>query len=140
MNVFISYSNRDEEWADLLREKLNAAADENISVWNPASEITPGENWALKYGKALEQSDAVIVLLSPDSVKSDWVRHEIEYVLSSPKFRDRLIPIMVRPTKDVPWILRTLTFIDAGTVEDTAAKVIAALKKRTSTRKSTARG
>ena len=91
MNVFISYSHTDEEWADMLREQLQRLGTDKIFVWDPASEISPGENWALKYGRALEQSDAVVVLLSPDSVKSDWVRHEIEYVLSSPKFRDRLI-------------------------------------------------
>ncbi len=139
MNVFISYSHADEHWADLLREQLRHFGTE-IMVWDPGSEIAPGENWALKYGKALEKADAVIVLLSPDSVKSDWVRHEIEYALSSAKFRDRLIPVMVKPTKEVPWFLRTLTFIDATkNKNDVASRVAAALRKSMPQRRSLAK-
>lgn len=139
MNVFISYSGADEDWADRLREQLAHFGTE-IIVWDPGSEIMPGENWALKYGKALEKADAVIVLLSPTSVKSDWVRHEIEYVLSSSKFRDRLIPVLVKPTKEVPWFLRTLAFIDATkNKDDVAPRIAAALRKSVPQRKSLAK-
>ncbi len=140
MNVFISYSHSDEEWANELREQLRGVGTHKILVWDPVSEISPGENWALKYGRALEQADAVIVLLSPDSVKSDWVRREIEYVLGSPKFRDRLIPVMVKPTKEVPWFLHTLSFIDATKDKEEATRLsAAALKKSATPKKSVAK-
>jgi hypothetical protein len=127
MKVFISYSGPDEKWADLLRERL---AREGIDVWNPRSEITPGENWGLKYGKGLEASDAMIVLVSPDSAKSDWVQHEIEYALSSPRFRDRLIPLLVRPTARIPWILERQSLIRATKdIDGTVRHVTTALKK-----------
>jgi len=127
MKVFISYSGPDEKWADLLRQRL---AQEGIDVWNPSLEITPGENWGLKYGKGLEASDAMIVLISPDSAKSDWVRHEIEYALSSPRFRNRLIPLLVRPTAQIPWILEKQNFIRATKdVDATVRNVAAALKE-----------
>jgi hypothetical protein len=127
MKVFISYSRADEEWADRLRTAL---ARQDIQVWNPASQISPGENWGLKYGKALQNSDAVVVLLSPDSVKSDWVRHEIEYALSSPQFRDRLIPVIVRATDEIPWILRKQQLIRATKdADETARRIAAALRK-----------
>lgn len=64
MKVFISYAGADEKWADVLRARLPKAG---IEVGNPSTEIAPGENWGLKYGKGLEASDAMIVLLSPDS-------------------------------------------------------------------------
>lgn len=127
MKVFISYSGADEKSADLLRRAL---LRQKIEVWNPASEIAPGENWGLKYGKALQNSDAVVVLLSPDSVKSDWVRHEIEYALSSPQFRDRLVPVVLRPTEDIPWILRRQQVIRATKDSDeTARRIAIALRK-----------
>lgn len=127
MKVFISYSGADEKWADRLRTAL---ARQDIDVWNPASQIAPGENWGLKYGKALQNADAVVVLLSPDSVKSDWVRHEIEYALSSPQFRDRLIPVVVRPTEDIPWILRRQQVIRASKdTDETARRIASALRK-----------
>ena len=127
MKVFISHSGSDEKWADLLRQHL---AREGIEVWNPGSEIGPGENWALTYGKGLEAADAMIVLLSPDSAKSDWVRHEIEYALSSPRFRDRIFPVLVKPTEEVPWILQKQHFIRATKdAADTVRRVSSALKK-----------
>ena len=90
----------------------------------------PGENWALKYGKGLETSDAMIVLLSPDAAKSDWVRHEIDYALSSPRFKDRLIPLLVRNTAEVPWILERQQLIRATKdMNATARNVVSALKK-----------
>ena len=127
MKVFISYSGPDEKWADLLRTALSKY---DVEAWDPASQIAPGENWGLKYGKALENADAVVVLVSPDSVKSDWVRHEIQYALSSPQFRDRLIPVVVRPTEEIPWILRKLKVIRATKEPDETARRIVNVLRR----------
>jgi hypothetical protein len=127
VKVFISYSRPDEKWADRLRLALTKR---DVEVWDPASEIVPGENWGLKYGKALENSDAVVVLISPASVKSDWVRHEIQYALSSPQFRDRLIPVLVRPTEEIPWMLRKLKVIPATQdVDETARRIVTTLRR-----------
>jgi hypothetical protein len=127
MKVFISHAQADEKYADALRAALGRRG---IDVWNPESQIAPGENWALKYGKALENSDAVVVLLSPDSTKSDAVGHEIQYALLSPQFRDRLIPVVVRPTEDVPWILRTMKIIRATkNADETAQRIVQALRR-----------
>jgi hypothetical protein len=127
MKVFISYSEADEKWARLLRSSL---AEEGFEVWNSASDIAPGDNWMLKSGKALQTADAMIVLLSPDSAKSDWVRSEIEYALSSPQFRGRVIPLLIKPTEDVPWILHKLHFIRATKdVDETISRVVAVLQK-----------
>lgn len=127
MKVFISHSGSDEKWADLLGREL---AKEGIEVWNPSSEIAPGENWGLKLGRGLEDSDAMVVLLSPDSAKSNSVRHEIEYALGSARFRDRLIAVLVRPTADIPWILEKQHFIRASDdAKKTVRDVAAALKK-----------
>jgi len=127
MNVYISHSQADEKLADELRTALER---HDIEVWNPASQIAPGANWGLKYGRALQNADVVVVLLSPQSVKSDLVRLEIEYALSSPQFRDRLIPVIVKPTEDIPWILRKQQVIRATKDPDeTARRIASALRK-----------
>jgi hypothetical protein len=127
MKVFISYSEADEKWVRLLRSRLS---EEGFEVWNSASDIAPGDNWLLKSGRALQAADAMIVLLSPDSAKSDWVRSEIEYALSSPQFRGRVIPLLIKPTEDVPWILHKLHFIRATKdVDETISRVVAILQK-----------
>jgi hypothetical protein len=127
MKVFISYSEADEKWVRSLRSRLT---EEGFEVWNSASDIAPGDNWLLKSGRALQAADAMIVLLSPDSAKSDWVRSEIEYALSSPQFRGRVIPLLIKPTEDVPWILHKLHFIRATKdVDETINRVVATLQK-----------
>ena len=111
MNVFISYAQADEEWAQSLRSGLAKAGFE---VSDPAGEVAAGENLHLEIGKALKRADAMVVVLSPDSASSRSVRAEIEYALGSSQFRDRLIPVLVKPTDNLPWILRKQRFVRAS--------------------------
>jgi hypothetical protein len=127
MNVFISYAQADEQWANVLRAGL---AQAGLEVSDPAGEMCAGENLHLEIGKALKRADAMVVVLSPDSAASRSVRAEIEYALSSAQFRDRLIPLLVRPTEDLPWILRKQQFIRATKdVAKTVREVAAALNR-----------
>ena len=127
MNVFISYSQADAKWAEALRTGL---ADEGFSVSDPFTDMCAGENLHLEVGKALARADAMVVLLSPDSAASPYVRAEIEYALSSPQFRDRLIPVLVKDTDDIPWILLKQQFIKATkNVNETVLRVAGALHK-----------
>ena len=127
MNVFISYSQADAAWAEVLRSGLAAAG---FAVSDPVGGMCAGENLHLEVGKALARADAMVVVLSPDSAESPFVRAEIEYALSSPQFRDRLIPVLVKPTEDIPWILRKQQFIRATkNVDETVHRVAEALHK-----------
>jgi len=105
MNVFLSHAPEDQEWA---RELASNLRRRGIKVWDSASELSPGENWHLQVGKALEEAQAMIVLISPAAAESEELAHEIEYALTSKRFRDRLIPVIVKPTKKLPWILDRL--------------------------------
>ena len=102
MRIFISHAANDEDFARKLGSQLSALGFE---VWDPSEQLLPGDNWALKIGEALEESRTMIVLLSPDSMKSDWVRREIQYALGDRNYEGRVFPVMVRPTEEVPWIL-----------------------------------
>jgi hypothetical protein len=96
VRIFISHAAADQGIAKNLAKRLSAAG---LDVWDPGRDVLLGDNWAIKTGEALAQSDAVLVLLSPDSVDSEWVRHEIDYALGSMKLRGRLLPVVVRPTE-----------------------------------------
>ena len=131
MNVFISYSQADTKWAEVLRSGL---ADAGFAVSDPVGDICAGENLHLEVGRALARADAMVVVLSPDSAASPFVRAEIEYALSSPQFRDRLIPVLVKPTEDIPWILLKQQFIRATkNVDETVHRVAEALHKSPAT-------
>jgi hypothetical protein len=127
MKVFLSYAEADEKWADLLRRDLSKYG---FAVWNSKEEVVPGDNPLLKYGRALQSADAMVVLVSPASVKSDWVRSEIDYALSSARFRDRLVPVLLKPTSDVPWILENRQVVRATKdVNETVRRVARALSR-----------
>ncbi|MGD0089572.1 MAG: toll/interleukin-1 receptor domain-containing protein [Planctomycetota bacterium] len=128
MRVFISHSQRDRGFVRKLVPYLTQAG---CQVWSDA-ELGPGENYPLAIGKALERSNAMVVVLSPDAVQSAWVLGEIEYALGSPKFKGRLITVEVRPTKGTPWILRKLNLIRASKdFGQTARQIVTQLHQST---------
>ena len=105
MSVFVSYSSTDQKWA---KELISHLIGEGLKVRDPRSEFFPGDNWSLEIGKALESSNALVLLVSPSAMKSESFRRETEYALGSKRFRDRLIPVIVKDTPKLPWILRHL--------------------------------
>ena len=115
--VFISYARADEDFAKALSSQLTKRG---LSVWNADDEVLPGDNFWLRIGEALGKSRAMVVLVSPDSMRSENVRHEIEYALGDPNYEGRVFPVQVRPTEDIPWILRRFKSFDA---RQSAAKV-----------------
>src|SRR5260370_34560143 len=108
MKVFVSHSAEDQEVAKELATRLSRAGFE---PWDPTEALFPGDNWASGIGKALQEANAMVVLISPDSMKSDWVRREVEFALGSARYKGRLIPVVVKPTKDIPWILKRFPMV-----------------------------
>jgi hypothetical protein len=102
MSIFVSYAHQDQKWAKSL---ISMLVEKGVDVWDAPSKLAPGDNWPLEVGKALERAEAMIVLVSPAATRSQDVQREIGYALSSERFHDRLIPIIVKPTEKIPWIL-----------------------------------
>lgn len=112
MKVFISYAREDEALASRLVTSLEEAG---LDAWYTKREILPGDNWAEKIGQGLKESNAMIVLLSADALKSDSVRGSISFALGEKAFNKRLIVVLVEappakflPADEVPWILNRL--------------------------------
>lgn len=113
MKVFISYADQDKEVAQDLASRLSEAG---LQVWYDADQLHPGDNWGLQIGKALEDSDAMVVLISPAAMGSRRVREEIDFALTARSYCDRLIPVQVKTVapESVPWILLKLGLIRYG--------------------------
>lgn len=113
MKVFLSYAYADELLARRIAEGLKEAG---FDVWYDRSEILPGENWADKISRALRESEAMVVLITPESLRSPNVQWEIGYALGDKSYKKRLIPVVVGspdnlPTEGLPWILQRLQMI-----------------------------
>ena len=75
----------------------------------------------------------MVVLLSPSAMESSFVRSDIEHALTSSKFENRLIAVLVEPTPAVPWILHRLQYIDAtGSKDEAARRVVEAFHSASS--------
>lgn len=122
IKVFLSYANSDQRWARKLSDDLEAAG---FQVFDPLHALLPGDNWSLEIGKALDESRAMVVLISPAAVRSRWVQREIQYALGSEKYQDRLIPVEIEPTADFPWVLRHVQWIRGNPAE--AGQQVAAI-------------
>ncbi len=106
--VFISYSERDRETMEKIRNSLRR---ESLTVWTNTTDIQTGEDFQSAIDRGIEQTDNLVYLLSPDSVESEFVRKEIDYALSLHK---RIIPVLVRetPPESIPNALQGVQYID----------------------------
>lgn len=88
-DVFLSYKHED---VDIARRIADAMRDSGISVWWDDG-ITPRKAWDTEIEQAISTASSVVVLWSPRSVSSDWVRTEAHYGHDHGK----LIPVSVEP-------------------------------------------
>ena len=74
-DVFISYSKDHPEVTKLLAEALR---DEGFSVWWDAS-LMAGQDFTNEITRRLKEARAIVVVWTPTSINSHWVRAEAEY-------------------------------------------------------------
>lgn len=107
-DIFISYSRRDTERMQAVRDGLREAG---LTVWTDEG-IEPGtESWKKALSDAITGCTTVVVLFSPDAAQSTWVNRELDFAELHQK---KLYPLLVRgEIKDaVPFGYTTFQFID----------------------------
>jgi formylglycine-generating enzyme required for sulfatase activity len=88
-DVFLSYKREDAEVASRI---VDALRESRISVWWDDG-ITPRQAWDTEIEQAISAASTVMVLWSPRSVVSEWVRTEAHYG----KDRGKLVPAIIEP-------------------------------------------
>jgi hypothetical protein len=91
--VFISYSRKDFYFAESLAFHHN---QQGIATWLDANHLAPGGDWAAEIDHALDEAHTIILVLTPNSVCSDYVRREWQRALAE---GDRLILALFRSCK-----------------------------------------
>lgn len=103
--VFISYSRKDIKFARRLAADLEEAG---FDIWWDISDLKGGDDWVRFIPAAIQASQFLVVLLSPDSIQSEWVAKEYSYAL---RLRKKIVPAMIRQC-DVPFALNTINYVD----------------------------
>jgi formylglycine-generating enzyme required for sulfatase activity len=89
-DIFLSYKKED---LDIANRLVAALRTEGLSVWWDDG-LTPKEAWDTTIERELSAASTVVVLWSPRSVSSEWVRREAHFAQD----RGKLVPVIVEPS------------------------------------------
>jgi hypothetical protein len=89
-DIFISYSRRDQEFVIRLATDLDAQV---AGVWFDQAAIQLGQKWHREIMDGIRECKAFILVLSPDAIKSRYVREEVHKALELGK---TIFPVIYR--------------------------------------------
>lgn len=108
--IFISHSSRDKRFVRTLKEDLN---ENNIETWFDEDQLDIGDSLIEKIESSLEESTHFLIILSPNSVNSDWVKLELNKAIQqvSKRLMNKIIPVQYREC-EIPKELKGLIYYD----------------------------
>ncbi len=102
-DIFISYKRDDRNYAKKIAEQL---ISKGYKVWWDI-ELLPGDQFADEINIVLKEAKLIIVLWTPESIQSNWVKSEATIGLKN----NTLLPVNLRET-EVPVPFNTLHSLD----------------------------
>ena len=89
----LSHASDDREIAGRLAHVLAA---HSVPVWYSPRSIVGAQQWQDEIGAALARCDCFLLLLSPNSVRSKWVKRELLYALQDERYDGHILPLLFR--------------------------------------------
>lgn len=110
MKVFISHSSKDKKFVRHLKDCL---LENTIDTWLDEDQLEFGDSLINKLENALDETSHLVIVLSPASIESDWVKFELKKALINQKtgLTQKIIPIKYRDCK-IPDELSDLVYAD----------------------------
>lgn len=108
--VFISHSSMDRTFVE--REIITLLENHGIETWYSSEHVETASDWHDKIVEGLKNCDWFIVVISPNAIKSDWVKSEVHWALEERK--ERVVPIFYQSC-DINTLhlkLRRIQYID----------------------------
>jgi TolB-like protein len=109
-SIFLSHSHSDKDFARKLAKDLIKA---DAKVWIDEAEIKLGESLITKIREGIDTVDYLAVILSPDSVKSEWVINEVNIAMNKQICGQniKVLPLMYRKC-ELPGFLEGRSYAD----------------------------
>ncbi len=109
--VFLSHSSRDREFVLRLTRVLKR---QKVRYWYSATHIAGAKQWHDEIGRALARCDWFLVILTPDAVRSVWVKRELLFALNAGRYNKRIIPLLRKPChySQLSWTLPEFQLVD----------------------------
>ena len=109
--IFLSHSDLDRKFATDL---VNVLRKHKLAVWYSRTNIKAAQQWHDEIGSALKRCDYFVIILSPNSVKSLWVKRELLFALQQHHFVDKIVPLLYKPCDydKLSWTLSLFQLVD----------------------------
>lgn len=105
-HVFISYKHEEQDFVEMLIRQLEAAG---FPVWLDTEQLRAGENWRESINEAIRDSFALILVISPDSKRSEYVTYEWAFAQGAGV---KVIPVLLKLTEKLHPQLEILQYLD----------------------------
>jgi serine/threonine protein kinase len=89
--VFVSHSTRDREFVE--REVISHLERHGIRTWYSKVAIQTAAEWETSIRRGLDSCDWFLIVLSPRSATSEWVKDELHWAID--KRPNRIIPVLI---------------------------------------------
>ena len=93
-SIFLSHSSVDKPFVRELHKFLEY---QNIKSWIDEAEITIGDSLISKIAEGIKLADFVAIILSPNSINSEWVKKELKLAMIQEKEngKKKILPILI---------------------------------------------
>lgn len=127
-SIFLCHSSKDKFFVRELAERLRSYG---VKVWIDEAEIKIGESLTEKIGKAIDENDYVGVVLSRNSVNSEWVQRELQIAINKEISKKQVVVLpMLLEKVEIPPFLRDKLYADFTSperYETTFPKILSAM-------------
>lgn len=91
--IFISHDHDDADFAELLKLRLEKAG---IESWIDTERLKIGQDWRTEIDIGIENCAAIVVIMTPEARKSEYVTYEWAYAWGKDK---KIFPLMLKKTQ-----------------------------------------
>jgi tetratricopeptide (TPR) repeat protein len=137
-HIFISHASKDDGFVEDLRVALQA---QGLQAWVDSRDLVAGNKLAPEIEQAIEEARQFIVVLSPETINSRWVRKEIRKALEVEQQRKaedyRVIPLLlpgIQPSALESWFdeepVALSVQLRPGDLSEMLPEILAALGER----------
>ena len=109
--VFLSHSSKDR---DFIVRLVRVFKHHKIHYWYSATHISGAKQWHDEIGRALNRCDWFLIVLTPNAVRSHWVKRELLFALNEARYNERIVPLLRKPCEysRLSWTLPEFQFVD----------------------------
>lgn len=107
-DVFISYSHANTAMMESIRDSIEA---NGLTYWVDEKLIPGTPAWHSAIAEAIQTATCVVVLASPESLASRWVKTELDYAL---EFKKPVLPLLISGDRksSIPFVIFSIQHVD----------------------------